>query len=685
MRARVWLLALLLLTACSSPPNDDDSAVDDDDAGADDDDTPTFGVHDVAVLVTLDGEPGADVRVVQGGVPNEATTDGSGATTVAVNFDLDAELWLVASHPEARQSIVQVPEQWAEGDPPLVVDLTRFDASDNPDYVFKDPGEPDRRNSTNMCAHCHVTMNEAWIDTPHRTSAKNPVVQDVYAGAAAAFADEASCAAAGGRWWQGIEPGTASAGMRCYLGAGTLPDLNEGCGDDAPCDGDATQTGACADCHAPGMDGALGGRDLLEATELAYEYGVHCDLCHKVESVDLEAPAGVAGRLGILRPSEPSRMLPYLPMYFGPYHDVGNPFMGAVQRDHFRRATICAGCHELEQPALGAAPLDPARWPGGTLPIHTTWSEWADTPLNPVVPCQDCHMPGDTAVTNSADLQLLTIGVGLATGWVRPPGSVRQHTFEGPRTEGSTLVPLAVSIDALSEVQDGVQTVSVTVANIGAGHAVPTGEPLRALILVVEGGCGDNTLRPIGGHAVPDFGGAHDRRDSSGDWSLWPGAAVGDVVRVVSRPGGSHDYVGYGPFGDGTFDAGAKGLPIEEVVGSSTVVSVDGDAVTFDAPLPAGDVAYRGDGRAWAGAPGFAFARVLADEDGARMVPHHRAVDVVSDNRILAGSVWTSTHRFEATCAEPTVSAWLTHRPYPEALRVERGWPDRDQVIATYP
>ena len=85
-----------------------------------------------------------------------------------------------------------------------------------------------------------------------------------------------------------------------------MPTLNEGCGEDGPCDGVAENTGGCADCHAPGINGALGGRDLLEATGYAYSYGVHCDVCHKVEDIDLDAAPGVAGRLKILRPTEAS-------------------------------------------------------------------------------------------------------------------------------------------------------------------------------------------------------------------------------------------------------------------------------------------------------------------------------------------------------------------------------------------
>ena len=75
-----------------------------------------------------------------------------------------------------------------------------------------------------------------------------------------------------------------------------------------------------------------------------------------------------------------------------------------------------------------------------------------------------------------------------------------------------------------------------------------------------------------------------------------------------------------------------------------------------------------------AGAPGFAFARVLADADGEVMVPHHRAVDVVSDNRILPQQAWTSTHRFAVTCADPVVDVELVHRAWTPALGDSRGW-----------
>ena len=157
---------------------------------------------------------------------------------------------------------------------------------------------------------------------------------------------------------------------------------------------------------------------------------------------------------------------------------------------------------------------------------------------------------------------------------------------------------------------------------------------------------------------------------------------MGDVIRVVARPGGSYDYVGYGPFGDGTFDAAAKGMPVESHVGEVSVTAVDGDTVTLSGPLPAGDIAYRVRGSALAGAPGFGFARVMVGADGARMVPHFAAVDVASDNRLLPFTEWPTTHEFAATCTDPVVRVALVHRPYPLDLARERGWAPRDLVFS---
>jgi hypothetical protein len=459
----------------------------------------------------------------------------------------------------------------------------------------------------------------------------------------------------------------------------------------------ADETGACADCHAPGIDGTLGGRDLLEATGLSHDYGVHCDVCHKVESVDLESPdPGVAGRLRILRPSEEGVTAgPWAPLTFGPYGDVLNPRMGSVQRDHYTQASICAGCHEYDQPVLvPGAVIDGDRWPSGRLPVHSTYSELADGPFGTSVPCQSCHMPPDADAGNSADLgNVFDLDGGIAAGWMRHPGAVRRHVWFGPRHEEQRMLDLAATLSLEARVEADAVVVDATVTNSGPGHAIPTGEPLRSLVLVLDATCEGAPLAATGGAAVPDLGGARDQRESAEDWTVWPGARAGQRLRVVSRPGDFVDYTGFGPFGDGTFSVEDKGLPVEEVVGEVGITAVGGDgALSFDGPLPAGDRAYLVDGTdalpaegeaatGLAGLPGFAFARVMVDAEGNRMVPHHAAVDVVSDNRILPTQAMTTTHRF-AACATPTVRAVLLHRPYPLALSRERGWTMAEAVMA---
>jgi len=694
---RLCVIALLV-AACKGPPPEGRTAEDTlltfpdvKETGEGEDTGPLPGV--VEVRVTLDDAATAGILVMEGGGSESWLTDADGKVLLAFDATIPGRRGITASHPEARVGFVGA----EDGELAYTIELERFDPSDNEAYLFEDPGTPTDLDDTSKCAHCHRTINEDWYGSAHREATSNAVVQDVYAGTAAALTSDADCSAAGGRWWSGLEPGTRAPIDRCYLGDGALPDINDNCGDTASCDESAIAFGACADCHSPGIDGVLGGRDLLEATGFAWDYGVHCDVCHKVESVDMSQPAGVAGRLHVVRPLEEPESLvagPWLPLTFGPYFDVGNPRMGSVQRDHFSTAEFCGGCHQLDQPVLvpGVA-VDLARWPDGTLPIHSTYAEWEAGPMNPAAPCASCHMPADAEVGNAADLyNFITLTPDVVTGWPRDPGAVRQHTWVGPRYVDSPMLGLAASVDIAKSVDAAELTASITVKNVGPGHAIPTGEPLRSLVVLVRAECDAVPLVPSGGDAVPDFGGALDRQDAAGDWSVWPGAVVGDAIRVISRPGGHYDYPGFGPFGDGTFDPLAKGMPVEHVVGESVVTAVVGDVVTLDQPLPAGDIAYRAPGgpwpvdgavaSGWAGSPGFAFARVVTDRNGRRMVPHHAAVDVASDNRILPQQTWTSTHQFTSPCPDPEVSAVLLHRAWPLEMARVKGWSLTDSVMA---
>lgn len=652
---------MLLLLACAGPdptPHGDD--------GEHVDTAPE--PYLVAVTVTLDGEPLEGASVMQGGGDEVLQTDASGHATVEIDPTVPGDQMVVAGHPEAK--IVGVDVEAAGS---VTIELERYDTRYNAEYESPDPGPEPRTEETTSeaCSHCHVTIHEAWWDSPHRTSASDPVLQDLYAGTAAL--DEAGCADAGGTWGPGVEPGTGAAIDQCFLGAGVLSDT-EG-------------YGACADCHAPGINDALGGHDLLEATGVAYDRGIHCEICHHVQAVDLDAPPGTGGRLRLVRPTQHAKapgMGVWQPITFAPLLDVVNPRMGAVYSPLHDTAELCAGCHQQEQAVLvSGGALDPARWPDGVLPVHSTYDEWAASPYNPGAPCQTCHMPPDPDVGNSADLhnEFEDIDIGVTGGWERPPGAVKRHAFYGPRQPDAGMLGLAASVDVDTVVVDGTLIVEATVANVGPGHAIPTGEPMRMLLLSVEASCDGEPLVATGGAVIPDFGGFRDEKVAGEDWTSWPGASVGDVVRVVRRTGESYDYTGFGPFGDGRFSAEEKGMPVEEIVGTATITAVDGDLVTFDRPLPDGDLAWRGDAEALAGSPGFAFARVMVGADGARMVPHFLATDIASDNRLLPGESWTSTHTFAAPCDTPEVHATLVHRNYPLWLAEQRGWALSDQLM----
>jgi len=641
------------------------------------------------VQVRLDGVPASDAIVMLGGDARRWATDADGLAHVPI-ADAEPDAVFMAAHPGARTRAVELTK--IDGGA-VTIDLTRLDPTDNTAFVFRDPGEPTRRGSTEQCGHCHVSINADWFASQHMSAARNPVVTDLYAGTSSALSTETACTERGGTFSQSPTPGTGELAERCRLGDGVLPALN-------PCSGDARcvpkSFGGCADCHAPGIDGKAGGRDLLEARGFAYDYGVHCDVCHHVESVDEAAPPGVAGRLRLLRPSEPSPspgLGDWRPVTFGPRPDVPNPLMGGVERTHFHDGRLCGGCHQLDQPALvpGSA-LDAVRWPDGKLPIHSTYDEWKSGPLAKT-PCPSCHMPPSPSVGNSADLFNMFGGPeGIAAGWERTPGSVRRHTWLGPRTPASGFARLAAALFIEKTLSSGEVLAKVTALNAGSGHALPTGEPMRSVVLVVSARCGDTALEAVGGDAIPDFGGYYARRASAQDWTDWPGAKTGQRVTVIRRTGVLRDYEGFGPFGDGRFSKEQKGMPEEVVVGSRTIASVSGSKVGFDAPLPAGDFAYRVDAPslpadgspslARAGGAGFAFARVLVGADGRRMVPHFLAVDVASDNRLLPGRALTTTHRFKSACAEPEVHAALVHRAYPFDLAQGRGFPLTELVLA---
>jgi hypothetical protein len=605
---------------------------------------------------------------------------------------------------------------------PVELALIAATPPDNKAYVWADPGTGSviHDNSTKYCGHCHTTFAGQFQGSKHAQAARSSFVQDLYAGVATAIGTPALCQAAGGTWRVGLVPGALpmATASKCYVGAGVLPDLNPSCaGAPLACDDPslpATQAptayGRCADCHAPGVGGDS---SLHEAFGIDFQDGVHCDFCHHVRDVDLTKPVGVGGALIVQRPREHVNTgqlgAPLLQVTYGPLPDVPNGFVGGSYQPKFTTSDYCAGCHEQTQEALvpGTA-LDPARWPSG-LPTHSTYSEWSSSSYNTKAgQCRSCHMPADTSgMTNAVDVTT-PANASITFGFVRTPDQIRQHTFLGALDGTPRLIDSSLSVDLATSTNATDLTVSVHVTNAKAGHAVPSGEPMRALVLLVDANACGTAMTPSGGMSLNDVAGAAAVGVVGSDVTVlgttmtWAAgalvAAPGNVVRVARPTGMYDDYAGIGFFANPALTPSQKGLEIRTPIGEAGVMSAGAGGLALDAALTVqpGDIVYLGDAlsgqvmdgdpsRALAGRAGYTFARVLVDASGARGVPHHRAVDMASDNRIAPMAKATTTHLFTIPtgCTMATVTATLVYRKLPVVLARQRGWTVTDAVVGT--
>lgn len=719
-RVLAALLGLSMLTACPTTADDDDSAV----VADDDDDDATEGLPDnpiaVVVQVLEDGQPLPGAIALQGGSTLHVPTDAAGEAIVVVDPTVEGEVWVIAAA-EDRRSVGAELRSVPEG--PIVLELEQVQ-TDNPDYSFQ-PAGVGKGESTQWCSHCHVTFVEQFGTSVHFEAARDEQVHDLFTGTAAAFDDATSCADAGGTWRAGTAPGTGEAVDRCYLGLGLLPDATETCGaaDQPACDDPTlpeadrpTAFGACADCHAPAIEAdTIGGHSLLAATDLAYDEGVTCDVCHKVRGVDLEADGGgLGGRLLLGRPlEEGSATSAWKPVMYAPYPDVVNGGMGGTWAPVFGTAEICSGCHEHRQAPLWDDPAlvpDPIRWPDGVLPVLSTYSEWTESVVSPGSPCQECHMPAMMA-DNSADIELLGLEPGAVAGFLREDGQVRDHSFYGPldaRPLGLRLLDTAGGVLVEGSVDGDEVVVDAGVTNLQTGHALPTGKALRRVLVMVEARCDGDLLPQTAGGTITELGGAlavgvvGEDLTVVGTTLTWPelpgGLVEADLeVRAVRPTGAFVDYEGPGPFRDPAWTAQDKGLPEVLPLGAAAITAAGPADLLLDTDLALtdGDLVFVGEfaplpvegtpSLALAGAPGMDFGRVLVDADGDTQVPHYRAVDILRDNRLLPYESAASQHRFALPddCGQLTASARLVYRRYPLRLARERGWELLDHVFGS--
>ena len=236
----------------------------------------------------------------------------------------------------------------------------------------------------------------------------------------------------------------------------------------------------CLGCHSP-LAMMTGDPDLR--TKVSWE-GVTCDACHSIREVSMAGP-------------NPQARLELTRVRAGPWKDDNPSRHGALFSPLHASSLLCASCHEYRN-ALG-------------FPVVTTFSEWqASRYAKDGRQCQFCHMPGvgrialvervvktptdaerhshcqscHLAPAPSAPASQAGQGPAAADPGLRVHGQLNLHEIKG--SESTELLASAIQAQ-LAAVRDGNQVrVTVDVANRAAAHYVPTGSPLRQVILEVR-------------------------------------------------------------------------------------------------------------------------------------------------------------------------------------------------------
>lgn len=294
------------------------------------------------------------------------------------------------------------------------------------------------------CAECHTEMFEQWADSLHRLMANgNPyyrVVEDV-----AAKTEGESF-----RMWC----------LGCHQPQGVMSGLTR-------TDGPSTLL-------------EKGAASLIEAHEKGepvQEEGTGCLLCHRITRIE---DAGLAGGANTSFTVNLKDRQTYV------FEDAGDGLAGWLGRTQinakpdiharsysqpfYKDPKLCATCHGEFAPGTGAV-------------IVNTYGEWEASPYNrPDDPalnrtCIDCHMHGDIARIGQDVPGRSTNGGKVKANVVTHQFTGANHHLVGLRNQklADMSIQLLRGAARLSVQPAAAGQVNVRVANVGAGHSLPTG------------------------------------------------------------------------------------------------------------------------------------------------------------------------------------------------------------------
>jgi len=198
----------------------------------------------------------------------------------------------------------------------------------------------------------------------------------------------------------------------------------------------------CLGCHAPL---AVHGADLGLVKKVSWE-GVTCDFCHSVREVATTGP-------------NPHATVQFTSVKTGPLKDAESGAHGTEFSAVHTSSRICAPCHEYRNP-LGFAVL-------------TTYSEWRNSAhAAQGRQCQSCHM---AAVAGS-----------VVDPRVKRASLAKINLHQMPGSHSLAQLTRTIRAQLYTARAGDKLNITVEVLNHGAGHYVPTGSPLRQLILEVR-------------------------------------------------------------------------------------------------------------------------------------------------------------------------------------------------------